>query len=134
MFSQIRSSRGFANTPCCLCFWTRALHFHPFSICSPQAPMELTQGCRSRSSLHHLCCAGWKCCSSPRGAGLSLCLLSGHFIRAGLLAEAKWAGSSFPGRDILHPRTACLSHPLAQQESRASLLWLKHQNCDGNIK
>lgn len=70
----------------------------------------------------------------PRDAGFSLCLLSGHFIGAGLLAEATWAGSSFPGRDILHPRTACLSHALAQQESRASLFWLKHQDCDGNTK
>lgn len=109
------------------------------SIHSPSAPPKFpwsSPGLQelTRTALHHLCCAGWKCCSFPKGAGFSLCLLSGHFLRAGLLSEATQAGSSFPGRDMLHPRTACLSHALAQQESRASLFWLKHQGCDGNIK
>lgn len=113
-------------------------HQHCISIHSPSAPPKLPwsspRAAGAEASLHHLCCAGWKCCSFPKGAGFCLCLLSGHFLRAGLLAEATQAGSSFPGRHILHPRTACLSHALAQQESRASLFWLKHQDCDGNIK
>lgn len=113
-------------------------HEHCVSLRSPSAPPKLRwsshRAAVAEAALHHQCCAGWNCCTSPRGAGLSLGLLSGHFIRAWLLGEAKKVGSSFPGKDILHPRTACLSHPLAQQESRARIFWLKQQDCDGNIK
>lgn len=126
--------RGFSTTFCCLCFWTPALHFHPFSICCSRAAMELTQGCRSRG-FPAPCVLCWlKCCSSPEVQGSPWACSQGTSLELGSLLKPHGLGAAFQAGIYFHPRSACLSHALAQQESRASLFWLKHQDCDGNIK